>query len=79
MILLKIFSESLIWESLSSFLLIILKFGLLIVSQISSMFCVRNILDVAFSLADVSIYYFVSFIPEILSFVSYILLVMLVL
>jgi hypothetical protein len=52
--LLKIFSGPLSWESSSS-IPIIFRFGLFMVSQIFWMFCVRNFLDLAFSLTGVSI------------------------
>ena len=43
---------------------IIVRLGLLMVSQISWMFCVRNFLDLTFSLTDVSISSIVSSMPE---------------
>jgi hypothetical protein len=76
-ILLKIFTSPLSWESLPSSIPIILRFGLLIVSWISWIFWVRNFLDFAFSLTVVSIFSMVSSEPEILSFISCILSVML--
>ena len=77
-ILLKIFTGPLSWESSLSSIPIILRFGLLIVSWISWMFWVRSFLHFAFSLTVVSMLFMVSSAPEILSFTSCILLVMLV-
>jgi hypothetical protein len=76
-ILLKIFTGPLIWGSSLSFIPIILKFGLLTVSWISWMFWVRSFLNFAFSLIVVLVFSMVSSAPEILSSISYILLVML--
>jgi hypothetical protein len=53
MILLKIFSGSLSWIFFS--FPIILKIGLFMVSHISWLSCVRNILDLTFYFTDVSI------------------------
>ena len=53
MILLKIFSGTLNCDS-SPYIPIILRFVFIIVSQISWMFCVRNILGFTFSLINVS-------------------------
>lgn len=76
------FVENTFWafELESSFIPIILSFGLFTVSQISQIFCVRNILDLTFSLTDLSISYVLSskLEPEILSSISSILLVMFV-
>ena len=74
-ILLKIFTGPLSWESSLSSISIILRFGLLIVSWISQMFWVRSFLVCAFSLTVVSMFSMVSSAPEILS--SCILLVIL--
>uniref|UniRef100_A0A8C6MR47 Uncharacterized protein n=1 Tax=Mus spicilegus TaxID=10103 RepID=A0A8C6MR47_MUSSI len=79
-ILLKIFTGPLSWESSLSSIAIILRFGLFILSWISWMFWVRSFLLFAFSFTVVSIFSMVSMIisaPEILSSVSCILLVML--
>ena len=87
MILLKVFPGSCSWESFPSYMLgffvclfvclfSFLRFGPFIMSQIFSMFCVMNFLDLAFSL----IYWFLHIIysiPEFLTSISYILLVML--
>jgi hypothetical protein len=72
-ILLKIFTGPLSWESSLSSIPIILRFGLLIVHLISWMFWVRSFLPFAFSLTVVSMFSMVSFAPEILSFISCIL------
>jgi hypothetical protein len=74
MILLKMFSGSLRWESLLSSIPIILRFGLFIVSWISWMFWVRNFLCFEYSLTIVSVFSKVSSLHEIFSFISYILL-----
>jgi hypothetical protein len=66
-ILLKIFTGPLSWESLLSSTPIILRFGLLIVSWISWIFWVRSFLPFAFSLIVVSMFSMVSSAPEILS------------
>jgi hypothetical protein len=58
-----------IWEP--STIPIILRFGLFIMSQISWMFCARNILDLAFSLIDMAFFSIISFIIEI--FLSHLL------
>jgi hypothetical protein len=55
-ILLKMFTGPLSWESLLSSILIILRLGLLIVSWISWMFWVRTFLLFAFSLTIVSMF-----------------------
>jgi hypothetical protein len=75
--LLKIFTGPLCWESSLSSVPIILRFYLLIVSWISWMFWVRIFLHFAFSLTVVSMFSMVTSAPEILSSISYILLVML--
>jgi hypothetical protein len=71
-ILLKIFTDPLIWESSLSSVAIILRFGLLIVSWICWMF-----LYFAFSLTVLLMFSMISSSPEILSSISCILLVML--
>jgi hypothetical protein len=79
-ILLKIFTGPLSWESSLSSIAIILRFGLFILSWISWMFWVRRFLLFAFSFTVVSIFSMVSMVssaPEIFSSVSCILLVML--
>ena len=76
-ILLKIFTGSFSWESLFFSVPIILRFGLFIASWISWMFGVRSFLRFAFSLTVVSMFSMVSSVPEILSSISCILLVML--
>jgi hypothetical protein len=76
-ILLKIFTGPLSWESLLSSIPIILRFGLVIVSWISWMCWVRSFLLFVFSLTDVSMFSMVSSALEILSSISCILLVML--
>ena len=76
-ILLKIFTGLLVWESSLSSIPIILRFGLHIVSWISWMFWVRGFLLFAFSLTVVSMLSMVTSAPEILSSISCILLVML--
>ena len=70
-ILLKIFTGPLSWESLLSSIPIILRFGLLIVSWISWMFWVRSFLHFAFSLTVVSMFSMGSSIPEILFYLLY--------
>jgi len=77
MILLKIFTGPLSWESLLSSIPIILWFYLLIVFWISWIFWVRSFLCFTFSLTVVSMLSKVSSAPEILSSISCILLVML--
>lgn len=77
MILLKTFSGPLSWEYSPS-IPITLRFGLLIMSQFSWIFCVWNFLDFSFYLTNVSFSLIVSFAPEILSSMFCILLVMLV-
>jgi hypothetical protein len=74
-ILLKMFTGPLSWESLLSSILIILWFGLLIVSWISWMFWVKRFFPFVFSLTVVSMFPMASSAPEILSFISCILLV----
>ena len=74
MILLKIFTVPLSWESSLSSIPITLRFGFLIVSW---MFWVRSSLHFAFSLTVVWMFSMVSSAPEILSSISCILLVML--
>ena len=76
-ILLKIFTGPLSWESSLSLIPIILRFGFLIVSWISWMFWVRSFLHFAFYLTVVSMFSMVSSAPEILSSISCILLVIL--
>jgi hypothetical protein len=76
-ILWKIFTGPLSWESSLSSISTILKFCLLIVSWISWMFWIRSFLLSAFSFTVVSMFSMVSYAPEILSFISCILLVML--
>jgi hypothetical protein len=76
-ILLKIFTGPLSWESSLSSMPIILRFHL-IVSSISWMFGVRSFFLFLFSLTVVSMFSMVSFTPEILSSISCILLVMVV-
>ena len=61
MILLNIFSVPLSCISSPSSIPIILKFVLFIVSQISWMFCVKNLLDLMFSLANESIFFYCIF------------------
>lgn len=65
-ILLKIFCDPWSWNFLPSYIPIILRLGLFIVSQILWRFCVRNFLDLTFSLTDISILSVVSSMPEIL-------------
>jgi hypothetical protein len=76
-ILLKIFTGPLSWESSLSSIPINIRFGLCIVSWISWMFWVRSLLHFAFSLTAVSMFSLVSSVPEVLSSISCILLVML--
>jgi hypothetical protein len=64
-ILLKIFSCPLSWESLLSSIPIIHRFGIFIVSCTSWMFWVTSLLRFAFSLIVVSMSSMVSSIPEI--------------
>jgi hypothetical protein len=75
-ILLKIFTGPLMWESSLYSIPIILRFGLLLVSCISWMFWIRNFLHFEFSLTVVSMFSMVSSAPEILSSISCNLLVM---
>ena len=72
-ILLKIFTDPLSWESSLSSIPIFLRFGLLIVSWTSWMLWVRIILHFALSLTVVSMFSMVSSAPEILSSISYII------
>jgi hypothetical protein len=65
-ILFKIFTGPLSWESSLSSIPIILRFSLLIVSWVSWMFCVRSFLHFSFSLTVVSMFSMVSSAPEIL-------------
>lgn len=76
LVLLKIFSDAWICNSSPSSIPIILRLGLFIVSKNFWIFCVRNILDLTFSLTDASIYSVAYFIPESLSSKFWILLVM---
>ena len=76
-ILLKIFTGPLSWESSLSSIPMILRLGLLIVSWISWMFWVRIFLHFAFPLIVVLIFSMESSAPEILSSISCILLVLL--
>jgi hypothetical protein len=77
-ILLKIFTGPLIWKSLLSSIHVILNICLLIVSWIFWMFCISNILLFEFCiLSVVSIFCMVSFAPEILSSISFIMFMML--
>jgi len=76
-VLLKIFTGSLSWESSVSSIPIILRFVLLILSWLSRMFWIRSFLCFAFSLTVVSMFSMVSFVPEILSSIFCTLLVML--
>ena len=78
MILLNIFSVPLSCISSPSSIPIILKFVLFIVSQISWMFCVKNLLDLFCSIISEFISSVVSSASEILSFISCILFVILV-
>jgi hypothetical protein len=77
MTLLKTFSCPLSWESLFSSILIILRFGLFIVSWISWMLWVSSILCFECSLTIVSIFSMISSTPEVLSSISCNLLVIL--
>lgn len=70
MILLKIFSGILSWESSPSFIPIICMFGLFRLSQISWMFFVRKVLDLAF-LSYLFISYIISSMTEILLLLLY--------
>jgi hypothetical protein len=74
-ILLKIFTGPLSWEPSLSSIPIILRFGLHIVSWISWMFGVRRFLHFAITLTVMSMFSMISSAPEILSSISYILLV----
>ena len=75
--LLKIFTGPLIWEYLLSSIPIILRFGLLIVPWICWMIWIIRFLQFAVSLTVVSMFFMVSFAPQIFSSISSILLVML--
>ena len=77
-LLLKIFTGPLSWESSLNSISIIFRFGLLTVSWISWMFWVRSIFHFTFCLTVLSMFSMVSSEPEILFSVSFILLVMLV-
>jgi hypothetical protein len=77
-ILLKIFSGPWSCGSSPSSIPIIHRLDLFMVSQIFWMFCVRNFLDLTFSLAGVSISSIISSTPESLSSISCTLLVMFV-
>ena len=76
-ILLKIFTDPLSWESSLSSIPIILRFGFLIVSWISWMFWVRIFLHFTFSLIVVSMFSIVSSGPKIYSSINCILFLML--
>ena len=76
-ILLKIFTGPLSWESSLSSIPIILRLALLIVSWISWMFWVSIFLHFTFSLVVVSLFSMVSSVTEILSSICCILLFML--
>jgi hypothetical protein len=75
MILLKLFSVPLPWVSSPSSVPIICRFGLFMASQTSWMFCAWNFFQFKFSLAKVSISSILSSVHEVLSSVSYSLLV----
>ena len=77
-IFLNIFSGPLSCNSSPSSTPVILRFCHFMVSQISSMFCVKNLLDLLCSLIDEFISSIVSSVSEILSSISCILLVILV-
>ena len=70
MILLKIFSEPLIWASSPSFIPIILRFGLF--HSVPGFLDVsyQEFLDLTFSLTDVSVSSIVTSIPDILLFLA---------
>jgi hypothetical protein len=72
----KISSGNWNWDSLPSCITLTFRLDLFIVSQSSWMLPVRNYLDLKFSLTVGSISSFVYSTPEILSSISYILLVM---
>ena len=76
-VLLKIFTGPLSWKSSLSSIPIILRFGFLIVSWMSWVFWVRIFLHFAFSLIVGSKFSMLSSVPEILSSISCILLLML--
>ena len=73
-ILLKIFTDPLSWESLLSSIPIILRFGLLIVPLIFWMFWVRSFLLFAFSFIVLSMFPMISSAPEILSSIQFAML-----
>jgi hypothetical protein len=66
LILLKIFSVSLIWVVAPLSIPIVFRFVFFIVSHISLLFCIESFLDATFSLTKVSISSMVSSVPEIL-------------
>jgi len=76
-ILLKVLTISLRWESLLSYIPITIWFGLLIVSCVSCMFQVRSVLLFAFYFSTASMVFMVSFAAEILSSMYCMLLLML--
>jgi hypothetical protein len=76
-ILLKIFTHPLSWESLLSPIPIILRFDLLIASWVSWIIWIRIFSHFAFPLIVVPKFFMASSAPEILSSISCILLVML--
>lgn len=73
MILLKIFSGTVSWESSPFSIPIILRFGFFKESQIYWMFCVVDFLEFAFSLTYVLISSIISSTPELLSLLSLVL------
>jgi hypothetical protein len=75
-ILLKIITGPLSWKPLLSSIPIFLRFGLLVVSSISSLFWVRTFFHFSFFLTVVSMFSMESSAPEILSSTSCILLLM---
>jgi hypothetical protein len=75
--LLKLFSGPLSWDPLPSSIPVILRFNHFVVSRISWIFWVRSFSYFVFSLTDESIPSMVSSMPEILSSISCILLLML--
>jgi hypothetical protein len=77
-ILLKIFTGPLIWESSLSTIPIIPRSGLVIVSWISWMFWVKSFLNFPFYLTVVSMFSMVSSAPEILYSICCNMLVMLI-
>ena len=72
----KIFTVPLSWESLLSFVPLILRFGLLLLSWNSWMFLVRSLLHFVFSLSVVSMFSMVASAAETLFYLC-VLLVML--